>query len=150
MPAAPATASLARRLLARWFYLWGLSLCYSGNARADKSLYRAGARSLQRAARLWPEFAAAHYQLGLIRGRELGEYQAAVADLERASALRPEWPEPYLQRGLLHRFNGAPDAAVAALRRFVELAPASYWRDEAQRQIAIIEDERGAAGPPVL
>ncbi len=149
MPA-PATPSLARRLLARWFYLWGLSLCYSGNSRADKASYRAGATSLQRAARLWPEFAAAHYQLGLIRGRELGEYHAAVANLERASALRPEWPEPYLQRGLLHRFNGAPDAAVAELRRFVELAPAGYWRDEAQRQITIIEGEQGATRPPVL
>jgi len=147
---APVTTSLARRLLARWFYLWGLSLCYNGNSRADKSLYRAGARSLQRAARLWPEFAAAHYQLGLIRGRELGEYHTAVADLECASALRPEWPEPFLQRGLLHRFNGAPAMAVDELRRFVELAPAGYWRDEAQRQIAIIEDERGAAGSPML
>ncbi|GAB4442962.1 MAG: hypothetical protein OHK0015_42300 [Chloroflexi bacterium OHK40] len=138
------------RLAARWWYLWGLSLCYSGHLLADRSFYRGGVWSFARAARLWPEFAAAHYQRGLIRGRELGEYAAAISDLERASALRPEWPEPYLQRGLLHRFNGAPGRAVGELRRFVELAPAGYWREEATRQIASLEREGGPPGPAVL
>ncbi len=139
------SSSLLGRLSARWWYVWGLSLCYSANMAAERSLYAAGAWSFGRAARLWPAFAAAHYRRGLIRGRELGEYRAAVSDLERASALRPEWPEPYLQLGLLHRFNGEQPKAAVALRRFVALAPPGYWREEAERQLAAIDAEGGAA-----
>jgi tetratricopeptide (TPR) repeat protein len=139
-----ASSSLLGRLSARWWYVWGLSLCYSANVATERSLYAAGAWSFGRAARLWPAFAAAHYRRGLIRGRELGEYRAAVSDLERASALRPEWPEPYLQLGLLHRFNGEQQLAAAALRRFVALAPPGYWREEAERQLAAIDAEGGA------
>lgn len=146
----PPQPPLIRRLLARCWYLWGLSLCYSGTSLADKSFYRAGTWSFRRAILLWPAFAMAHYRLGLIRGRELGEYQDAVADLERASALRPAWPDPYLQRGLLHRFNNEPLRAAAELRRFVELAPVGYWRDEARRQLEALESDGGAVEPPVL
>jgi tetratricopeptide (TPR) repeat protein len=144
------SSSLLGRLSARWWYLWGLSLCYAGNSSSDRSFYAAGAWSFARAARLWPEYAAAHYQRGLIRGRELGDYPGAVSDLERASALRPDWPEPHLQLGLLHRFNGQTARAALALGRYVELAPAGYWRDEARRQIAAIEAESGPPAPPVL
>jgi tetratricopeptide (TPR) repeat protein len=133
---------LLGRLSARWWYVWGLSLCYTGNTSSERSFYAAGAWSFARAARLWPDFAAAHYQLGLIRGRELREYKAAVLDLERASALRPEWPEPYLQLGLLHRFNGAAPLAAAALRKYLELAPTGYWREEAQQQLDALDEER--------
>ena len=140
------SSSLLGRLSARWWYIWGLSLCYSANVAAERSLYAAGAWSFARAARLWPAFAAAHYQRGLIRGRELGEYAGATADLERASALRPDWPEPYLQLGLLHRFNGESAPAAVALRRFLELAPPGYWRDEAERQLLAIGAEDGPAG----
>lgn len=140
------TTALPGRLWARWWYLWGLSLCYIGNSSHDRSFYRGGVSSFQRAIRCWPEFAPAYYQRGLIRGRELGEYAAAIADLERASVLRPEWPEPYLQRGLFHRFNGTSSQALAELGRFVELAPPGYWRDEASRQIAAIEGENAADG----
>jgi tetratricopeptide (TPR) repeat protein len=146
----PPSAPLLARLSARWWYLWGLSLCYSANTTASAELYRSGAWSFARAARLWPGFAGAHYQLGVVRGRELGEYGAAVADLGRAAELRPEWPEPYLQRGLLHRFNGEPAAAMADLRRYLELAPEGYWREEAERQIAALAGELGGAQPPVL
>lgn len=142
--------SLLGRLSARWWYLWGMSVCYSANRSASAALYRSGAWSFARAARLWPEFAPAHHQLGVIRGRELGDYSGAVADLGRAIALSPEWPEPYLQRGLLHRFNGAPAAAAADLRRYLELAPAGYWRDEAERQIAAVERDLGDEGAAVL
>jgi tetratricopeptide (TPR) repeat protein len=136
-----APSSLLARLGARWWYLWGLSVCYSANTSASAALYRSGAQSFARAARMWPEFAQAHYQLGVVRGRELGEYRAAVGDLERAIELAPEWAEPYLQRGLLHRFNGAPAEAVADLRCYLALAPDGYWRDEAERQIAAVEGE---------
>jgi tetratricopeptide (TPR) repeat protein len=127
--------ALLRRLLARCWHVWGLSLCYTAASSADRSFYKAGAWSFRRAAQLWPAFAPAHYQLGLICGRELGEYRAALAHLDQASELRPDWPEPYLQRGLLHRFNGEPARAAVELRRFIELAPPGYWRDEAERQL---------------
>lgn len=135
------SASLLRRVRARLWYAWGLSLCYNGNRSADRSFYQAGIASFSRAAALWPEMASAYYRRGLIRGRELGEYQAAIRDLERASALRPEWPEPYLQRGLFHRFHGQPAAAAPELRRYIELAAPGYWRDEAGRQLALIQGE---------
>lgn len=130
-----------RRVLAGFWYVWGLSLCYSGNRGVDRGLYQSGVRSFSRAAAVWPEMAAAYYRRGLIRGRELGEYGPAISDLERASLLRPEWPEPYLQRGLFHRFQNRPEAAVAELRRFVELSEPGYWRDEAERQILLIEGD---------
>jgi tetratricopeptide (TPR) repeat protein len=128
-------ASLWRQIRARFWYAWGLSLCYNGNRSADRSFYEAGIGSFSRAAAIWPDMAAAYYRRGLIRGRELGEYAAAIRDLERASALRPEWPEPYLQRGLFHRFHGRSAAAIPELRRYIELSGPGYWRDEAGRQL---------------
>lgn len=139
--AAPDPSSLVARLQARCWYAWGLSLCYTGNRLHDRSYYRAGVDAFQRAVKCWPRFAQAWYRRGLMRGRELGEYAAAIADLEQASGLRPEWPEPYLQRGLFHRFNNSPRQASAELRRYLELAPAGYWRDEATRQLAQLASE---------
>lgn len=123
------------RIRARWWYLWGLSLCYSGNRSHEQSFYRAGVDSFGRALRIWPAYAAAHYRRGLIRGRELGEHRAAIIDLTRASHLRPDWADPYLQRGLFQRFHGDPRAAIADLERYIALAEPGYWRDEAGRQI---------------
>lgn len=144
-----ATTALGR-FSARWWYLWGLSVCYSANVAGSKGLYKAGAWSFARAVALWPAFVQAHYQLGVICGRELGQISDAVAALDRASALRPDWPEPYLQRGLLRRFNGEPGAALADLRRYCELAPPGYWRDEAARQLAGLEGELGETARPML
>jgi tetratricopeptide (TPR) repeat protein len=130
-----------RRWLARWWYAWGLSVCYAAARMQDRSLFRSGANAFGRAARNWPDFAQAHYQRGAVRGRELGEYEGAVADLSRASELDPSWPDPYLQRGLLYRFNGRPAEARADLLRYIELAPEGAWREEAARQLAALERE---------
>lgn len=141
MMAEQSRPALIIRLLARWHYAWGLSLCLAGHRMADRSFYTAGVAAFSRATQIWPTFAPAFYRRGLIRGRELGEYRAAIVDLEQAGALEPEWPEPYLQRGLFHRFNQQPAAALADLRRYTELAPPGFWRDEAERQIALILHE---------
>jgi len=130
-----------RKALAYWWYLWGLSWCYWGIRMANQSFFRAGIRSFDRALRLWPGFALGYYRRGLIRGRELGEHRLAIADLTSASEIRPDWPEPYLQRGLFHRFHGDPQEAIADLERYVGLAEAGYWRDEAQRQIDLLRAE---------
>lgn len=133
--------ALGTRVLARLSYAWGVSLCLAGHRMADRSLYTAGVSAFSRTIQIWPTFAPAWYRRGLIRGRELGEYAAAIADLAQAGALQPEWPEPYLQRGLFHRFNQQPAAALVELRRYTELAPPGFWRDEAERQIALIRHD---------
>lgn len=142
--------SFWRRLLARWWYAWGLSLCYNGHRTADRSFYEEGVRAFARAVRTWPGFARAYYRSGLIRGRELGEYRLALNDLGRAIALLPDWPEPYLQRGLFYRFHGEPAAAIVDLQRYLDLGGTGYWRSEAERQIALIradlEEPPPAAG----
>jgi tetratricopeptide (TPR) repeat protein len=137
----PAPPSLRHRIAAYIWFAWGLSLCYRGNRLHNREFYRAGIASFGRAVQLWPGFAPAFYRRGLIRGRELGEYQAAIADLDQASRLRPEWPEPYLQRGLFHRFNGAPQVAFQELSRYLDLAPPGYWRDEAARQLSLLQHD---------
>jgi tetratricopeptide (TPR) repeat protein len=129
------------RIRAHWWYVWGLSLCYSGNRSHEQSYYRAGVESFGRTIQIWPTYAAAHYRRGLIRGRELGEHRAAITDLTRASELRPEWADPYLQRGLFHRFHGDPHDAISDLERYVALAEAGYWRDEARRQIDLLRED---------
>jgi tetratricopeptide (TPR) repeat protein len=135
------TATLLQRLRARLWYAWGLSLCYTGHRTAERSFYEAGVGAFKRAAALWPGFAQAHYRSGIIKGREMGHYRAAIIDLDRATSLSPEWPEPYLQRGLFHRFHGEPPEAIAELERYVALAGAGYWRDEARRQIDMLRAE---------
>lgn len=133
---------LWRRALAYWWYVWGLSICYRANRMVDRETYAVGVRSFVRAAHIWPTFAGAYYQAGLIRGRELGEYTEALDDLSRAIALEPEWPAPYLQRAIFQRFHNAPGAALADFQRFVALADNGYWKQEAQRQIDTLLAER--------
>lgn len=137
----PPRPAFLTRLRAQIWYVWGISLCYSGNRSTDQGLYRAGVRSFSRALQIWPQFAPALYRRGLISGRELGDYQQAIRDLDQASRLDPAWPDPYLQRGLFHRFNHNPAAAISDLRHYVAIAPPGYWRDEATRQIELIRRE---------
>lgn len=144
MAETPSPPPLLVRLLARWWYVWGLNLCYRGNRTAERAYYESGVRSFTRALDLWPTMAHVYYRRGLICGRELGNYAAAFADLYRATELCPEWAEPYLQRGLFYRFQGNPTEAIANLQRFLELSDYSDWREEAEHQIAQIRAELGA------
>ena len=130
-----------RRALAYWCYVWGLSWCAWGIRSANRSFFRAGIRSFDRALRLWPAFARSYYRRGLIRGRELNEHAAGIADMGRAIAIEPEWPAPYLQRGLFERFHGDPRAALADLQQYVAISDDAFWRSEAERQIAMIQAE---------
>lgn len=130
-----------RRILAEGWYLWGLSLCYWGNATHDQSWYRGAVRSLEQAAQLNPEHARAIFQRGVIFGRELSNYRQAVADLTKVLVLQPDWSEAYLQRGLFHRFAGARAEALADLERYLELGNDDYWLSEARRQIAALREE---------
>lgn len=138
--------SFWRRMQARFWYAWGLSLCHAGNRTADRSFYEAGITAFKRATILWPEYAQPFYQGGIIKGREMGHYRAAIIDLDRATRLCPEWPEPYLQRGLFHRFNNSPLEAIAELERYIELGGSGFWRAEAERQILRIRADLSESG----
>jgi tetratricopeptide (TPR) repeat protein len=127
-----------RRLLAYWWYAWGLSWCYWGIRTAEQWFFRGGIRAFDRAIRVWPGFAGGFYRRGLIRGRELSQHRQAIDDLTTAIELDPEWPEPYLQRGLFQRFHGDPHAAIEDLQRFLDLGGDRAWRGEAERQIAML------------
>jgi tetratricopeptide (TPR) repeat protein len=141
------TISPWQKLVAYTWYAWGRSLCYWGIRTADTSFYRAGIDSFGRALRAWPHFSASYYQRGLIRSRELGEHRQGIEDLSQAITLSPDWPPPYLQRGLIQRFHGDARAAISDLQRYIELEQHSSWRDEAQRQIAMLEEDlRGETG----
>jgi tetratricopeptide (TPR) repeat protein len=130
-----------RRALAYWWYAWGLSWCYWGIRAANRTFFRAGIRSFDRALRLWPEFAQVVYRRGLIRGRELNDHAAGIADMTCAIELSPDWPEPYLQRGLFQRFHGDPRAALADLQHYITITHDVFWRGEAERQIVMIQAE---------
>ena len=136
-----------RKMLAWWWYIWGMSLCYRGNRTAERSFYEAGVDSFARASKLWPAFAAPLYRSGIIKGREMGHYSAAIIDLNRATRLAPEWAEPYLQRGLFHRFNHNPVEAISELSEYIRMAEPGFWRDEAERQIAMIRLEMAETMP---
>ena len=130
-----------RRALAYWWYAWGLSWCSWGLRSANQSFFRAGIRSFDRALRLWPAFARGYYRRGLIRGRELNEHAAGIADMGRAIAIDPEWPAPYLQRGFFELFHGDPRTALTDLQHYVAISDDTFWRGEAERQIAMIHTE---------
>lgn len=97
--------------------------------------------ALSRALAANPLHAPALLQLGVLYGRELGEYAHAVRELTRALAQRPDWPEALLQRGLLHCFAGSRAEAAADLTRYLELVREGEWRDEAQRQLDGLKGE---------
>ena len=135
------TVALWRRALAYCWYAWGLSWCYWGIRSANRSFFRAGIRAFDRSLRLWPGFAQAYYRRGLIRGRELGDQPGALGDMARAIELAPGWADPYLQRGLFERFHGDQRAAIADLEHYLALGSDSFWRGEAERQLAMIRAE---------
>ncbi len=120
-----------------------MSLGQWGLHTRDRSFYDAAIGSYSRALMAWPAFAAAYFRRGIILSRELGEHSRGLDDLDRALACAPEWAELYLQRGLIRRFYGDPHAAAADLRRFLDLAPASSWRGEAERQLHQLEMGEG-------
>ena len=130
-----------RRWLAFWWYIWAQSCCYWGIHIGEPAFFRTGVTLYGCALGVWPSYTPALYRRGLIRGRELSQYSEALVDLSRVIDLDPEWPEPYLQRGLFQCFHGDPQAAIADLQQYLALGGDTYWRLEAQRQIAILHEE---------
>ncbi len=128
-------------MVAYWWYLWGSSLCYWGLRSHQADLFRGGVGAYTRAISAWPEFTGAYLRRATIRSRELGEHPQAIVDLTRAIEMSPDIPELFLQRGLIQRFHGDPYAALSDLEHFINHAPTSDWRAEAERQVAMLRED---------
>lgn len=106
----------------RYPYLLARSLYAQGEAGDESfALY-------QEAARLNPDYAPIHYQLGLAYARR-GDPEASLVSFQRAVELDPECGAALRHIGQLHLSLGKPEEAVQYLERSVETGPpdrASY------------------------
>jgi len=89
----------------------------------DKKHFEAAIAPLQKVIADQPEFAYAHFQLAYVY-TALKRTDEARAEYARAAAIDPKMPEAYLNLGMLLLDKQEDAAAVAPLRKAVELLPA--------------------------
>jgi superkiller protein 3 len=88
----------------------------------DKNDFEAAIPPLQKVLAEQPDFAYAHFQLAYVY-TALKRTEAARGEYERAISLDPKLAEAYLNLGIL-MLDQRPAAAIAPLRKAVELLPA--------------------------
>src|SRR5207245_5545470 len=89
----------------------------------DKNEFEAAIAPLQKVIADHPEFAYAHFQLAYVY-TALKKTREARTEYERTIALDPKMSEAYLNLGMLLLDNREDAAAVAPLRKAVDLLPA--------------------------
>ncbi len=89
----------------------------------DKKHFEAAIAPLQKVIADQPEFAYAHFQLAYVY-TALKRTDEARAEYARTAAIDPKMPEAYLNLGMLLLDKQEDAAAVAPLRKAVELLPA--------------------------
>jgi Flp pilus assembly protein TadD len=89
----------------------------------DKKQFEAAITPLQKVLADQPDFAYGHFQLGYVY-TALKEPKEARAEYERATALDPKMAAAFVNLGMLLLENREDAAAVAPLRKAVELLPA--------------------------
>jgi len=89
----------------------------------DKNEFDAAIAPLQKVIADQPEFAYAHFQLAYVY-TALKRTKEAQAEYEHTTALDPKMAEAYLNLGMLLLDNREDSAAVAPLRKAVDLLPA--------------------------
>ncbi len=93
-----------------------------GIAQVDRGAYLDAVSSFDEAIKLYPDFADAHYHLGVTLQR-MKSYDRAVQELERAATLQRDNVEYRYALGNAHYYREAYPAAVRAFRKTLDLAP---------------------------
>jgi Flp pilus assembly protein TadD len=89
----------------------------------DQKQFEAAVTPLQKVLADQPDFAYGHFQLAYVY-TALKKPKEAQAEYERAAALDPKMSAAFVNLGMLHLENHEDAAAVAPLRKAVELLPA--------------------------
>ena len=105
----------------------------------DKSDFEGAIAPLEKVLADQPDFAYAHFQLGYVY-TALKRSDEARAEYERAIARDPKMPEAYLNLGILLLDKQEYAAAIAPLRKAVELLPA---QSRPRSLLAVAQDRSG-------
>lgn len=96
-----------------------------GDARLMDRDFAAALTEFQEAVRLDPEFADAHFKLGVCY-KETGNWEAAAESLQEAVRLNPSQVEPLFELGEVYRLLDKLTQAIRAYVLACELAPRNF------------------------
>jgi predicted TPR repeat methyltransferase len=117
----------------------------AGAAYAGQGLVHQALACFREAARLRPDDAAAHNNLGLMLAAR-GETAEALASYRRALALRPDYAEAWNNLGILHVRQRRPAEAVRCFRTAVGLRPDYVEALNNLGNVLFAQGRLGAAG----
>ena len=87
---------------------------------------------LNTAARLNPQYAAAHLQLGILHS-DAGNYSAAISDYEKAVQIDPRMEEAHYRLAQTYRLLGQADKSKEQLRLYQQLSQESAQKADRER-----------------
>jgi len=124
-----------RRLVARYFYSWGLSHRYVANTYGLEWEYETAARYFSKAIHWDPGYARAYLDRGVLNWRELDDPEQAVHDLTLAYRLDEGLIEARFNRGVAYQETGAYERALADFEAYLEAGDHPHWREYAEAMI---------------
>jgi Flp pilus assembly protein TadD len=101
-------------------------LVETAQAHIKKGNVTTAIKELQEAGSLSPDFAEAHYQLGLALSKSPGGSSQAETAFQRVLQLNPRDPAAYLQLALLLEARGDKTQASSLFAKAAQLAPGPY------------------------
>jgi len=129
-----------RWLLARFYHLRGATHRHLGNMNSDLAEHELAVNDFTRAIELDPDYTAAYFHRGVLYWRELRNGYRAIRDLTHVLELKPQWAEALFNRAMAHQIRGDHDKAIVDLEQYLVEGQDPYWRESAQRQIALLRD----------
>ncbi len=110
-----------------------------GNIKAARGDYAAAIELYNQAVELFPDYAVAHYNLGLAY-IGVKEYHAAIEAMTQAIHLKPDFAAAYTSRGDSHVALDDLDEAVSDYGKAIELYP-DYAQAYYKRALAYLKKE---------
>ena len=129
-----------RRMLARFFHMRAATHRHFGNSTGDLAEQEFAVADFTRAIELDPDYVSAYYSRGVLYWRELRNGHRAIRDLTRVRELEPTWAEALFNRAMAHQIRGDHEKAIADFEQYLLEGQDSYWRESAQRQMALLRE----------